>query len=185
MSHIIQCRVCKVRFDISDLEEGIGYIHPTSKTYYHTQCYETWIKDRTNPQTKHDNEFWYECLSDYLYREVQIPVDWQKLKSQWKHYTAPTSKYTAKGIYFAMRYFYDYQDGKKSTLATKNRAGIGIIPYIYNDARIYWEQREQQRAGTIEAIIQETQRRLARPKQNIIRTTFSENKQPKWDLNNL
>jgi len=185
MPHIIQCRVCKVKFNIEDLTEGVEYVHPTPKTYYHKQCYDTWITDRANPHTQHDNEFWYECLSDYLYREVQIPVDWKKLKSQWKTYTAPTSKYTAKGIYFAMRYFYDYKDGKKSTLATQHSAGIGIIPYIYNDARMYWEQREQQRAGTVEAIVQEIQRRLARPTQNIVRPTFNEAKKPKWNLDNI
>lgn len=43
-----------------------------------------------------------------------------------------------KGIYFALRYFYDIQKNDPKN----NKEGIGIVSYVYNDSREYWYEQE-------------------------------------------
>jgi hypothetical protein len=58
---------------------------------------------------------------------------------------------TAKGIYFAIKYFYDV----KKNDASKSENGIGIIPHIYEDSCEYWQERERREAGICAAIEQQ------------------------------
>jgi hypothetical protein len=50
---------------------------------------------------------------------------------------------TAKGIYFALRYFYEIAKGDPS----KSENGIGIVPHIYNEGTEYWGNRNQRDKG--------------------------------------
>ena len=45
---------------------------------------------------------------------------------------------TPKGIYFALRYFYDIQKNDPKN----NKEGNGIVSYVYNDSREYWYEQE-------------------------------------------
>ena len=61
------------------------------------------------------------------------------------------NNFTNKGIYFALRYFYEIKHGDKE----KSHGGIGIVPYIYGESAQYWIDREKKNKGTIENIIKQ------------------------------
>ena len=123
-------------------------------------------------------DFWYEAMVDFLYRDIKAPVDFSKLRSQWDNFTR--TNMTPKGIYFAVRYFYEVQKGDKS----KMEGGIGIVPYIYNDSREYWAQLEYKKEGTLDAILEQMKTRLARPVEKIA-PKKKEVKTVRWELNDI
>ena len=73
---------------------------------------------------------------------------------------------TAKGIYFAIRYFYDVQHGDKE----KSQGGIGIVSSIYDDSREYWYRREENEQGVC-ARIEEQMRQQANQTKVVLKQT--------------
>jgi len=151
MGHIVHCRSCGNAFDRDALIEGIDWVKPSNRQYYHKNCYEQWAKKQGNIEAKMSNEEWFEALKYYLNHIIKAPIDWRKLTSQWNNFLK--QKKTAKGIYFAMRYFYDIQNGNKE----KNQGGIGIVSMIYQDSCDYWEQRFRRDSTIIERIEKQAQ----------------------------
>ena len=161
MAHIVKCRLCKKQFDT----EQEPFILVGQKSYYHKDCYDQWIKTRnTATTTNNDEDFWKESVIDYLYRDIKMSMDFQKIESQWVNFLKPEKKMTPKGIYFALKYFFEVAHGSKE----KSQGGIGIVPSIYNDAAEYWVNLENRKAGTIDAIIEQIRERAARPVQIVV-----------------
>lgn len=167
MAHKVQCRLCKIQFDT----EKEPFVLIGQKAYYHQDCYDSWIKMRNNAKAVEDEDFWYESVIDFLYRDVKMSMDFAKIISQWKNFTKPERKMTPKGIYFALRYYYDVLKGDKD----KALGGIGIVANIYKDAAQYWTELEMRRAGTIAAIVEQIKSRDERAVVSII------NRAPKKD----
>ena len=176
MAHEVQCRLCKVRFDAD--KEPFTLIG--KKSYYHKKCYEAWVKNRNSATAVLDDNFWYESVIDYLYRDIMMKMDFSKIESQWRAFTKPERKMTPKGIYFALRYYYEVQKGDKE----KALGGIGIVANIYNDAAKYWVDLENRKAGTLEAIIEQIKSREVRPIQTFVRTEKKKDKS-KFSLNDV
>jgi hypothetical protein len=168
MSHIVQCRLCKTRFDAN----SEPYTLVGKQSYYHKKCYEEWVAGRDSVKTCGDAEFWKESLVDYLYRDVQLAINFVKFKAQWDSFTKPEKKMTPKGIYFAARYYYEVLHGDK----TKALGGIGIVQSIYGESAQYWTDLEMRKEGTIQAIIDQIKTRRARPVQTITHNNTSQNK---------
>lgn len=177
MSHIIQCRICKTRFDT----EKEPYVLVGKLSYYHKRCYEDWVRGRNDARTSGDEQFWHESVIDYLYRDVKMSIDFSKLDNQWKNFIKPERKMTPKGIYFALRYYYDVQKGDKE----KALGGIGIVPSIYNDSARYWENLETKKEGTIEAIIEQIKERKNRPIQTVVKKTAPKKDKSKFSLDDI
>lgn len=179
MAHYVICRICKKKFD-TEKEEAVIV---GQKSYYHKSCYESWKGGKDNVKTNNnDDNFWYEALIDYLYRDVKLgEINFQKIQSQWINFTKPEKGYTPKGIYFAIRYFYDVIKGS----ADKAQGGIGIVPSIYNKAAEYWVDRENKKEGTIDAIIAQIQLREARPVKTINRKEEKVKNRAKWSLDDI
>jgi len=131
MSHIVKCRACGIKFNT----EAVPWEMPSVNYYYHKNCYEQWVKKQGGLQAKMSDDEWFEALKYYLNHIIKAPIDWKKLTSQWNNLLK--QKKTAKGIYFAMKYFYDVANGDKE----KSQGGIGIVSYIYQDSCSYWEER--------------------------------------------
>jgi len=177
MAHIVMCRLCKKRFN-TDLEEAVL---EGQKAYYHKSCYEIWKKNLDNPQGDMEADFWYEALVDYLYRDVKMSINFPKLQNQWSNFTKPGRNMTPKGIFFAMKYFYDVQKGE----VEKAMGGIGIVPNIYARSAEYWANREMQKAGTLDAIIAEIKARDTRPVQTIVQKKNTKKDKSKWSLDDI
>ena len=88
---------------------------------------------------------------------------------------------TPKGIYFAVRYYYDVLKGD----VNKAQGGIGIVLNIYNDSAQYWVDLENKKEGTLEAIIKQIKEREARPVKMIQKPTKDNKPKAKWSLDNI
>ena len=165
MSHIVHCRVCKREMDI---DATTDWMMPSTNYYYHTKCYASWIKKRGERAVTVDRpeDEWFDMLKDYLWKDLKLPgLDWAKIHSQWKNFVK--NKYTPKGIYFAVIYFYEISHGDPS----KAKGGIGIVSSVYNDSKEYWSNLEIKREGTLEGIIQQIATRQNRPIRTVRDTT--------------
>ena len=155
----VHCRVCKQAID---RQNETGWIMPATKQYYHEKCYADWVEKKDDLHAKASDNEWFEALKYYLSHVIKAPVDYKKVTSQWRNFLKQNK--TAKGIYFAIRYFYDVQKGDKD----KSCGGIGIVSSIYDDSRAYWYDREEKEHG-ICARIEAQMREQAMQKQIIIK----------------
>ena len=158
MAHIVKCRVCKKPID-TDTETN--WIKPVERMYYHKDCYEDFAKKKAavgkaDLSVEADNEFWQSAVYDYLTRDVKMRLNFVKMKRQWDMFLK--KGYTAKGIYFTLRYFYEVTHGDPA----KAEEGIGIVGFIYKEGTEYWGNRNKVDRGicdNIEAQIREYQER--------------------------
>lgn len=148
---IVQCRICKEKFDRLDksLIEGIDYVKPSNRMYYHKKCYDEYQESKRDIHATMGDDVWFNAMWEFLTKELKYSFNFVKVKNQWNNFLK--NKMTAKGIYFAIKYFYDV----KKNDASKSENGIGIIPHIYADSREYWEERERREAGICAAIEQQ------------------------------
>lgn len=156
---LVHCRVCKKNID---RENETGWIMPSKNYFYHEKCYKDWVEKKDDIHAKAADDEWYEAMIYYLSHIVKSPIDYKKTKSQWKNFLKQNK--TAKGIYFAIRYFYDVQKGDKD----KSIGGIGIVSSIYDDSRAYWYDREEREHG-ICARIEAQMRQQAEQKKIVIK----------------
>lgn len=154
MEHFVQCRICKNKLDT----QQEPYVLIGKKSYYHKECYDSWVKNKININTKQNEDFWKESLIDYLYRDVKMTINFAKFNSQWNSFIKPNKKMTPKGIFFAIKYFFEIQKADKE----KAKGGIGIVPMIYKESAEYWINLEQKKVGTMEGIIEQMRQRVAR-----------------------
>lgn len=168
MAHRIQCRLCKQYFDAD--KEPFTLIG--QKSYYHKSCYDAWVTNRNSASATLDDNFWYETVIDYLYRDIQMSMNFSKIESQWRNFTKPEKKMTPKGIYFALKYYYEVLKGDKD----KAQGGIGIVSTIYGESAKYWVDLENRKAGTLDAIIEQIKAREVRPVMSFVRTEKKKDK---------
>lgn len=147
--HIVTCRACKEKFDTSLGEEGKDWIMPSRNWYYHVKCYDNWQSRKDNVTATAADDMWKDAAYQYMQRELLIPVNYDKFRSQWDNLLK--KKRTPKGIYFSIRYFYEIENGDKR----KAQGGIGIVDYIYQRAVEYWSARERQGERIVEKIEQQ------------------------------
>lgn len=181
MAHIVKCRICKQQMDTDKMDKS-EWIMPNPRCYYHSGCYKDWHTNKNNVKASgKDETFWYESLIDYLYRDIKMSMDFNKIYSQWNTFTRPERAMTPKGIYFSIRYYYDIMHGD----ASKSQGGIGIVPNIYKDAAMYWTDLEARRSGTLEEIIEQIKARKERPVQTIIKQEVPKKDKTRFKLEDI
>lgn len=154
----VHCRRCKMAID-RDIQND--WCMPSKGYYYHISCYEDFVKKKgaikeNDIGTEADDDIWRSAVYDYLRKDLKISVNWHKFSSQWENFLKKNM--TAKGIYFALRYFYEIAKGDPK----KSENGIGIVPHIYNEGTCYWGERNQRNKGIcarIEAQIKQAEAR--------------------------
>lgn len=131
------CRICKKEID----KTASDWIMPSRNYYYHKTCYDTWrnLKNRSD-------EDWTTMIYDFLARDIKVSYNWHQIESQRKNLIKEHG-FTNKGIYFTL-YWYFYN--KRQTW--KEEYGIGIVPYIYEEAKYYWEEQERKTKGIMKQI---------------------------------
>lgn len=150
---MVQCRVCKEKFNRLDpnLKEGEDFVQPVKKFYYHKKCYEDFASKKGKISSgditlEAEEEVWRSAVYDYLRRDLKIDLNYLKFISQWNNFLKKDM--TAKGMYFALKYFYEVARGD----VNKSENGIGIIPHIYLEAKEYWQKRNEKEVGIVAAI---------------------------------
>lgn len=153
---LVHCRRCHIEID---RDNQTDWVMPSKGWYYHTSCYEDFVKKKGNIKEgdisiEVDDDLWKSAVYDYLRRDLKMSVNYVKFTSQWENFLKKNM--TAKGIYFSLRYFYEIAHGDPK----KSENGIGIVPHIYNEGTCYWGERNQRNKGICARI--EDQIRLAK-----------------------
>lgn len=121
--HMVKCFYCGQVFDASK----VPFVKPNSMRYAHKTC------AQTAEQNKSEEERDKERLEAYikeLFGISSIPI---KIRKQIETYIT-VNNYTYNGIYHALKYHYEIKNGSLE----KANGGIGIVPYVYDDAFLYW-----------------------------------------------
>lgn len=152
VERLMQCRYCKVRdIDLKNQIKGVDYVDTNGKGYYiHMSCFKRMEELKNNPKSQAENSFWFEALKEYLAKDLKMSMNYPKLNSQWNNFLK--KGFTAKGIYFAVKYFYDVE---KNSTNSEGGDGIGIVPYIYEKSATYWAAQEAKQSGFLEKITQQ------------------------------
>ena len=104
---MVQCRICKERFNRGDpnLVEGMDYVKPSKNMYYHKKCYDEYLNTRLDVHANMADEGWFNAAWDLLRRDLKYDFNFIKVRKQWESFLK--NKMTAKGMYFALKYFYE------------------------------------------------------------------------------
>jgi len=131
----VKCPGCELFFKRT--EEEFEYI---KNRYWHKKCY---ANQRNQAIEK-------EKLLKYIEQLLHKKIDY-KINNQIKNYTE-IRKYTYEDIYHALYYFFDI----KGNSIAKANGGIGIVPYIIEEAKNYFQQKKAiaSKAQDIDPIIE-------------------------------
>lgn len=122
MAHNVKCTVCGQIFD----RDKVAAVHTSARRYAHKSC----VKE---PQLPQDND--YDELIKYIKELFKTNTISAKIIRQIRSYRRDYN-YTYSGIQKSLEWFYEKQG---NTLENSNY-GIGIVPYVYEQARDYYYQ---------------------------------------------
>ena len=125
MGHPVKCYYCGLTFDRDRVP--FATVPGKARRYAHKECYEK--LDSETKQEQQDREK-LEAYIKQLFGYKTLP---ERVKRQIKKYYSELN-YSYSAIYKSLVYFFDI---KKNDLEKAN-GGIGIVPYIIDDARNYW-----------------------------------------------
>ena len=165
---LVECRTCHMPIDKVKEKEGIDWIQPSKGWYYHKECYETW---KASPSTDED---WILMIFDFLARDLKVSYDYFLCKAQiekfWK-----TDKINPKGIYFTLKYFYEI----KGNSFQKGHGGLGIVPYVFTDAKNYWIEQERKKHGFMKELESQAKEK------SIVKLTRRNKRREKYNLDDI
>lgn len=165
-----KCRICKEVIN----KESNDWVMPSKNYYYHIKCYNDWKK--TEPL---EDAEWRPFIYDFLSRDLKVSYNYHMCEKQIDKYLKDY-KMTAKGIYFSLKYFYEIKKGDWE----KSRGGLGIIPYIYNEACTYWVE-QNSRSKNIIAEIESQIRAATQRKTQTVTQQKTKVKKFKVDLSSI
>ena len=168
---MVQCRICKEKFNRLDpnLLEGVDWVKPSNRVYYHKKCYDEYQNSRLDVHANMGDEVWFDATWEFLRKDLKYGFNYVKVRKQWESFLK--NKMTAKGIYFSLKYHYEIKKGD----VTKSENGIGIIPHIYQDSREYWQARERREVGIVAAIEEQIKQAA---NQNVVKVNLRKAKKP-------
>ena len=139
IAHHVKCFYCNKTFDRD--KEPFEQI-PNKKRYAHKECYnKVNAAQLSNDENKEKLENYIKNLFGYK----NLP---EKVNRQIKQFIVEYN-YNYLGILRALTYFYEVRNGNKE----KAHGGIGIVPWIYDEAHTYylslWEARQVNEVATL------------------------------------
>lgn len=142
MAHMVTCVYCKQRFD----RDKIPSIQVSTRRYAHKDCNEG-IEDKVKQEQKDREE-----LEKYIIELFKISYVDAKIQKQIKKYVEE-NHYTYSGILKSLKYFYEI----KGNDIEKANGGIGIVPYVYQNAFNYyyslWQAQQRNEDKNIEEYV--------------------------------
>ena len=137
----VKCPICGEQF----YREDEPFIKIKNR-YIHKKCYEA----KENEKTEEEKE--YELLIEYIKKLFGVQTLTVKINRQIKDLTS--KGYSYKGIRKTLIYWFEI----KGNSIEKANGGIGIIPYIYEQALVYWRSiwEAQQYNQQVQNIVKET-----------------------------
>lgn len=122
--HIVKCYVCGKSFDRDKIPN-----HQKGKRYAHMEC---WAREEASKSTDDRQR---EDLEAYILELLNLPAITPKIKRQIDSFHNEY-KYTYTGIKKALIYHFEVKHGD----IKQANGGIGIVPYVYENARAYYYQ---------------------------------------------
>lgn len=133
MAHRVKCVNCGLVFD----RDKVQFVPVGSRRYAHADCSE-YIADNED----------LEALEKYIQTALKVDYIDGRIRLQINNYR-DVQKYTYKGMLKALTYFHEVK-GNPLT-------GVGIIPYVYDQAQKYytalWLTRQTNEAKPIEQYV--------------------------------
>ena len=123
MAHQVKCLYCGQIFD----RDKVPFVQVSKRRYAHKEC--SMSEDEKKLQENKDREELY----DYIMKLFNISFVDPKIQKQIKKYIEENN-YTYSGIKKALVYFFEI----KGNSIEKANGGIGIIPYVYQQACDYY-----------------------------------------------
>jgi hypothetical protein len=123
MAHIVTCIYCKKKFD----RDKFPFIQVSQRRYAHQEC------SLTEDQKKNKEEQDKIDLENYIMKLLKVDYIDVRVRKQIKQYREEYN-YTYSGIHKALVYFYEV----KGNPTEKANGGIGIVPYVYQNAYNYY-----------------------------------------------
>lgn len=121
--HKVKCIYCGVTFD----RDKLPFIQVSQRRYAHQEC------SLTEEQKKSKEEQDKIDLDNYIMQLFKIDYVDARIRKQIKQYREEYN-YTYSGIRKALIYFYEV----KGNPIEKANGGIGIVPYVYQNAYNYY-----------------------------------------------
>jgi len=135
----VKCPYCNKYFH----RENEEYVQINKTRYAHKACYDRHNAEMT--QEERDKQ----VLENFIKQLFGLESVSMKIKKQIEDYH-DNKGYTYSGIYKTLLYFYQV----KGHSIDKANGGIGIVPYVYDDAKNYytamWIASQQNKAKPIE-----------------------------------
>lgn len=142
MGHFPKCCVCGLEINRSKVKcyKGIS-------KYFHIECLDGF--KQAHPRAKYEivgirdtsDEEAISQIYDYLTKEVGMKInDYGDLVKQCKDFKSKY-KISCKDTYMTLKWYYGV---KKNSIAKSNNR-IGIVPYVYEDAKKYYDNLDKQK----------------------------------------
>lgn len=142
MAHIVTCVYCKKKFD----RDKIPFVQISTRRYAHKECSEQ------ENQRLFKEEADKIALENYIIQLLKLEYITPRIRKQLNTYQEQYG-YTYSGMHKALIYFYEI----KGNSVEKANGGVGIIPYVYQDAYNYyyalWEAKQANKDKEIETYI--------------------------------
>ena len=175
--HLVICRACKERFDAQLAGADIEWVMPSKGWYYHKSCYENLKKGNILK-----DKDWKKRIYDFIAHDLKVSYDYHLCEAQLKKFVEKDKVGTYKGIFYTLKYFYEIRNGDW----TKGHGGLGIVPFIYEEATTYWRQRENNERGTLAGIEEQIKQRESQQKVLLKKPkTTSQKKKSRWNLEDI
>lgn len=120
--HIVKCLYCGEQFD-RDTEKCVKI----GRRYAHQECYDK-LSDKEKQENLDKSAFWA-----YIKELYHDDYDFVSISKQVESYVKQYH-FTYSGMLKALKWFYEIQHHSKE----ESNGRVGILPYIYEDARKYY-----------------------------------------------
>lgn len=124
MAHTVKCPYCGKTFDRDKIDD---YVQINSRRYAHSQCHIEHLAQLSQEEKD------LQALEAYIKKILNTDTLGIKVKKQISDYHT-NQHYSYSGILKALIYFYEV----KGNSTDKANGGIGIVPYVYQDAYNYY-----------------------------------------------
>ena len=124
MAHNVKCLYCGITFD---RDKHTDCVAVSARRYAHLQCH------LENASQKTQEEKDREALEEYIKKLFNVSSISARVRKQIKDFQAEY-KYTYSGMLKSLTYFFEV----KGNDIEKANGGIGIIPYVYQQAYNYY-----------------------------------------------
>lgn len=123
MAHNVKCPICGKTFD----RDKVPFVQVSARRYAHKEC--SMSEDERKTQEIKDKEE----LDNYIMSLFKMTYVDARIQKQIKKYV-DENNYTYSGIKKALVYFFEI----KGNSVEKANGGIGIVPYVYQQAYNYY-----------------------------------------------